>query len=128
MHGSAGHDLRVEVGRTDRGREVHFRQPYPWQIEAAAGTFNAIHFTIDSKGGDSAESFEIASMLRSQVCPVAATAIGECCSGGLIIFMAAGLRKAKAGTEFQIHPTSRSADQLQEVRLTAAVLQKHAGV
>jgi ATP-dependent protease ClpP protease subunit len=96
------------------------------QLEAAAGSFNAIHFTIDSKGGDFSESLEIYSMLRAQVCPVAATAIGECCSGALIIFMAAGLRKAKAGTEFQIHPTSYSRDQLPEERLTAEVLQKHA--
>jgi ATP-dependent protease ClpP protease subunit len=96
------------------------------QLEAAAGSFNAIHFTIDSAGGDFAESLEIYSMLRAQVFPVAATAIGQCCSGGLIIFMAAGLRKAKAGTEFQIHPTSYGRDQLLEERLTAEVLQKRA--
>jgi ATP-dependent protease ClpP protease subunit len=95
------------------------------QLEAAAGYFNAIHFTIDSKGGDFAESFEIYSMLRAQVCPVAATAIGEVCSGALIVFMSAGLRKAKAGTEFLIHPTSRGRDQLPE-RVTAEVLQRQA--
>jgi ATP-dependent protease ClpP protease subunit len=63
-------------------------------------------------------------MLRAQVVPVAATAIGECCSGTLIIFMAAGLRNAKPGAEFQIHPTSY--EQLPDQRLTAAVFQKYA--
>jgi ATP-dependent protease ClpP protease subunit len=95
------------------------------QLEAAAGSFNAIHFTIDSQGGDFEESFAIYTMLRALPYPVAATAIRECCSGALLVFLAAGLRKAKAGTQFLIHPTSRGREQLPE-RVTAEVLQRQA--
>jgi ATP-dependent protease ClpP protease subunit len=95
------------------------------QLEAAAGSYNAIHFTISSKGGDFSEAIEIFTMLRAQPFPVAATAIGEVFSGALLVFMAAGLRKAKASAEFLIHPASRDRLQLPE-RLTAVVLQRQA--
>lgn len=95
------------------------------KLEGAAGSYSAIHFSIDSEGGDFEESFAIFTMLRAQPFPVAATAIRQCYSGALLIFMAAGLRKAKAGTEFLIHPTSRGRDQLPE-RVTAEVLQRQA--
>jgi ATP-dependent protease ClpP protease subunit len=96
------------------------------QLEAAAGSYNAIHVTIvDSDGGDSSEAFEIMSLLRDQPLPVAATAKRHCYSGALLIFMAAGLRKATAHAEFLIHPTSRSREALPE-RVTAEVLLKQA--
>src|SRR4051812_45871518 len=95
------------------------------RIEAATGSFNAIHFTIDSTGGDVEESFAISTMLLALPFPIAATAIGECFSGALLIFMAAGLRKAKTGTRFLLHPASRGRDQLPE-RVTAECLQRQA--
>jgi ATP-dependent protease ClpP protease subunit len=91
----------------------------------AAESFNAIHIEIRSQGGCAASAFSIYNLLRAQPVPVAATAIGECHSGGLIIFMAASLRKAKAGAEFLLHPVSQSRDTLPE-RLTAQILQSHA--
>jgi ATP-dependent protease ClpP protease subunit len=98
------------------------------QLEAAARTYNAIHVTIvDSDGGDSSEAFEIMSLLRDQPLPVAATAKRHCYSGALLIFMAAGLRKATAHAEFLIHPTSQNREALPE-RVTAEVLLKQADV
>lgn len=76
-------------------------------------------------GGDFEESLAIFTMLRAQPFPVAATAIRRCNSGALRIFMAAGLRKAKPETEFLIHPSSRSREQLPE-RVTMEVLQRQA--
>jgi ATP-dependent protease ClpP protease subunit len=96
------------------------------QLEAAAGSYNAIHVTIvDSDGGDFREASEIFSLLRDQPLPVAATAKRHCYSGALLIFMAAGLRRATAHAEFLIHPTSQSREALPE-RVTAEVLLKQA--
>ena len=93
----------------------------------AAESFDAIHFDINSSGGCASESFAIYNLLRAQPVPVAATAIGACHSGGLIIYMAAALRKAKAGAEFTMHPSSSSRDALPEY-LTAKTLQSHAEI
>jgi ATP-dependent protease ClpP protease subunit len=90
-------------------------------------SISAIHFQINSQGGCARESFAIYNLLRAQPVPVAATATGECNSGGLLIFMAAALRKAKAGAEFTMHPSSSFRDALPEY-LTAKTLQCHADI
>ena len=71
----------------------------------AAESFDAIHFHINSSGGCASESFAIYNMLRAQPVPVAATAIGACRSGGLIIYMAAALRKSEG--RYRIYDASR---------------------
>jgi ATP-dependent protease ClpP protease subunit len=93
--------------------------------QLAAKPFDAIHIEIDSQGGCVSESFAIYNLLRAQPVPVASTASGACHSGGLIIYMAASLRKAKGAAEFLMHPVSQSRDSLPE-HVTAYVLQNHA--
>src|SRR5438105_3004145 len=93
---------------------------------ATAGPFSAIHVQISSGGGEADEAFDIYTLLRAQPVPVCATATGECYSGGLIIFMAGALRKAKAGAGFLMHPTSSDRDDALPDRITAQILQRHA--
>jgi ATP-dependent protease ClpP protease subunit len=95
------------------------------KIAAAAGTFDAIEFAISSNGGDFDQALALFTMFRSLPFPVAATATGDVFSGALLVFMSAGLRKAKASAQFLIHPSSRGRDQLPE-RVTAEILQKQA--
>jgi len=111
LNGEVGEDKPISLGSV--------------RNKLAAESFTAIHIEIRSQGGCAAEAFAIYNLLRAQPVPVAATAIGECHSGGLIIFMAASLRKAKAGAEFLLHPVSQSRDTVPE-RLTAQILQSHA--
>jgi len=91
----------------------------------AAQTFDCVHLSIDSIGGDSAEAFAIYDAVRKLPVPVKATASKHCLSGGLIIFMAASLRSATSDTEFLIHPASIARDQLPE-RVTDRILRQQA--
>src|SRR3954454_20331790 len=93
--------------------------------QLAAKSCEAIHMDIESCGGCVSQAFAIYDLLRAQPVPVAATASGPCHSGGLIIYMAASLRKAKGDAEFLMHPVSKSRDTLPE-HITAQILQSHA--
>jgi ATP-dependent protease ClpP protease subunit len=93
--------------------------------QLAARSFDAIHFEIRSHGGCVSQSFAIYNLLRALPVPIAATASGPVYSGGLIIYMAASLRKAKGAAEFLLHPTSKSRHVLPD-SVTAHILQTHA--
>src|SRR4051812_35805083 len=77
-------------------------------------SFDRIQLRIDSTGGSATEALEIYEVLRAQPVPIAATVIGDCLSGALIIYMSASLRSAISSATFLIHPASVSRDHLAE--------------
>jgi ATP-dependent protease ClpP protease subunit len=87
--------------------------------------FDRIHLSIDCTGGSSDEAFAIYDAIRAQPAPVSATVTKHCLSGGLIIFLAASLRSAKADATFLVHPTSIERDNL-PMSLTSRTLRERA--
>ncbi|MBR1149340.1 ATP-dependent Clp protease proteolytic subunit [Bradyrhizobium sp. JYMT SZCCT0428] len=90
-----------------------------------AGSYSALSIDIISTGGSSEEGFAIYTLLRALPVPIVATATAECFSSALLVYMAAGLRRAKAGAEFLLHPTHRDRGELPE-QVTADVLRAYA--
>jgi ATP-dependent protease ClpP protease subunit len=62
-----------------------------------------VAFTINSSGGDCAESMVIYRLFRSLPGPVIGTACGDCESAAMTVLLAAGYRRATKGTTMLLH-------------------------
>ncbi|MBR1154812.1 ATP-dependent Clp protease proteolytic subunit [Bradyrhizobium sp. JYMT SZCCT0428] len=92
---------------------------------ATAGPYSGLSIDNISTGGSAEEGFAIYTLLRALPVPIVATATAECFSSALLIYMAAGLRRAKVGAEFLLHPTHRDRADLPE-QVTADILRSYA--
>jgi ATP-dependent Clp protease protease subunit len=63
---------------------------------------------INSPGGDLSAAFAIISIIRSSTIPVTTIAMGDCASGGLMIFMAGAVRYIDKNTSVLSHQLSGS--------------------
>ena len=80
---------------------------------------------LNSSGGNLDEGFRIFEFLHALPIPMSTVAEKYCRSSALIIFLAGNFRIANPGTEFLLHPTNMSADDLPQC-LNARTLQRHA--
>lgn len=81
---------------------------------AVAPCFDRVLVEIETNGGSSQVAFEVYDLLRSLPCPVATVTRRQCFSGGLLIFLAGGLRCAAPNAELLLHQARLSRECLPE--------------